>query len=251
MIVIDFMKMMDIHSDVSLDRKEKFEKDYPDLAPYYENLRRAVQGFSRNYCDWCNTKMFYNDIDYTAMVLEYIKATNNKRYVLSERVINVMGGIYDKNARLYPFMYGSLFYPEDIKNYSISTYVSAFAHLIQAMFKRNFNKELFKNDERIYKFLGIIEELKTKYHTRFNNRDYQIFVVLLLSHCYITGDYDIYYNFLKDPRKYIEKIAVKGYVRYSDQHKSQWRTLWTRKGAELTFNEAPEIFKDGEEKVIL
>ena len=98
---------------------------------------------------------------------------------------------------------------------------------------------------------AVYPELKTKYHTRFNNRDYQSFVVVLLSHCYITGDYDIYYNFLKDPRKYIEKIAVKGYVRYSDQHKSQWRTLWTRKGAELTFNEAPEIFKDGEEKVIL
>ena len=240
--MLDLLKITSSRNDILLEEK------FPHLVPCKDSLYHARSVFNE-YLGWDSPD--FADINWLAKFLRYVKITNGKKFELNDKVKNVIGPPNQKNSDSYVYIYGCLFYPEDFISFSINVYVSVFNVLIKTIFKRNFDKELFKKDKRLYTLLEKVEELKTTYHKRFNNYTYQFLITLILSQCFINENYDILYNFLNDPKTYLDKLALRGYITYDNEHKPGTRYLWNKAAKERAYLNANSIFSLDEKTSIL
>ena len=220
---------------------ESLEKDYSELIPYKDNLFNASDIYEKYVS---SGKLSYGEINWMCNFLRYISITDNKDFIVDDKVINVLGEPNHLNIDAYIFIYTCLFYPFDIYNYNSNIYISYFNRLIKMIYRSKYNKNLFSNNPRLYKLLSVIEELETTYRPCFNNNSYQFLITLILGSCYLNDNYDVLYNFLKTPNDYIDKIALKGYISYKEDYSSKWHYNWNACGKERTLQEANDIFSE-------
>lgn len=251
-LVLNMFELNDLFKMLEDHKEDELNKTHPELISYKETLYHIIDIYKK-YLERDNmyTKYhgYFERINWLGSFLEYLKITDNKDFRLNKDVLDILGEPTFKNQRGYFFMYASLFYPDEFKENNTRSYVGNFSNLLKIIFKRDFNKELFKDNKRLYRLLEIVEELKVKYHKFYNKYEYKYIISIILSSCYINDNYLLFYNFLKNPNYYVDKLVVKGYARFSTEHKSKWRTEWNSRGIVQTFIEANDIFKEDKKEI--
>jgi len=237
-VIVNFHQISDLDDILWLKQDDELEKKFPELVPCKENLYNAMDAYYRYYYGWGKNNML-NRFGWLVRFLRYNDIVGNKKFIMNNDTINLMDYINDRNLTKYLFMYGSLFYPEDIKAYDLDLYIRSFHDVMRIIFKQNIKKTSFKSNKKLYKFLTVVEDLQKKYHGRFNNNSFQSTITILLSHCYINDDYTLLYNFLSNPNYYFDRLIVKGYIKSA---KKNCIPNWDTFGKQRVFDEATDIF---------
>ena len=246
-------QFIDIYDYIVGKKDQEFEEEFPELVPYKDTLYYVLNTCFKKYAIYGGR---YSIISWLSGILSYIKKTNNKEFYMDDEIVKLLGKLdvkvetgtdYKTNVVDFFQYYITLFYPEDMINYSFYFYIYYFYRIFARLLSRDdIKKDNYKKYPRIMALLEIMEELKTNLHYSCLPDDYQELLKHLLACCYSNGtDYTMIYNYLKDPKAYIDKIVVKGYGEYE----YNFEFTWTAESDPLTFDVAKKVFEE-EEQVI-
>ena len=203
--------------------QDKFDKEFPELIECRENLFEIIY-FSKilRSTPVANSRLAHE-------ALMYIELTNNKKFNYTDEIRIVLGK-RDNDFLQSLINYVALTYPLDLINKDVEEYVLAFGKIESILYRNvcmgSINKKDVKNNRRLHKLVELFENIRKKYHDVFVGVISGAYLMpLVISYCYYRDtDYDLVYNCLEDPLKYIDTLVLRGHITFYEPHYYIWNT---------------------------